>query len=154
LNPAVPWKTRGNAALGLRIHVPENKMKAVIEEVLKMVETESDLACPRTDPGVVCFSGNDIPSEIGDFAQRTIHDVVKKSEALKLIKRFKVEAIGFNSGRGIVGALAGGYLCGKMSARKMLSFVIIGSIATLTILSVLSEIAVLSLFYESKPSLL
>ncbi len=48
---------------------------------------------------------------------------------------------------GIVGALAGGYLCGKMSARKMLSLVIIGSVATLTTLSVVSQIVVLSVFY-------
>lgn len=106
LNPNVPWKTRGNAAVCLRVNISEDKVDAVIEEVIGTVEEESDLTFPRTDPGIVFFSGREVPLEIMDFAQRTVQDVVKKSEALKLIKRFGAEAVGFKGGRGIIGALA------------------------------------------------
>jgi len=40
------------------------------------------------------------------FAKQTIQGVVKMQEALKLIRAFKAEAVGFKSGRGIIGALA------------------------------------------------
>jgi len=106
LNPNVPWKTRGNAATCLRVNISEDIVDAVIDEVIEVIEEESDLNFPRTDPGIVFFSKKEIPSEIRDFARRTIQDVVKKSEALKLIKRFGAEAVGFKGGRGIIGALA------------------------------------------------
>lgn len=106
LNPNIPWKTRGNAAICMRINIEKKKIHKVTEEVIKTVESESDLAFPRTDPGIVFFFGKDIPMKIREFARRTIQDVVKKSDALKLIECFEAEAVGFNSGRGIIGALA------------------------------------------------
>lgn len=106
LNPNVPWKTRGNAAVCLRINIREAVIDDVIEEAVKIVEEESDISFPRTDPGIVFFLGKEVPSEIRAFARRTVQDVVKKSEALKLISHYGAEAVGFNSGRGIIGALA------------------------------------------------
>ncbi|MDQ1278871.1 MAG: tRNA(Ile2)-agmatinylcytidine synthase [Thermoproteota archaeon] len=106
LNPNIPWKTRGNAALSLRVNINQNALRKAIEETLRIVERESDLSHPRTDPGIVFYQGKPVPQDIKTFARRTIQDVVKKSEALKLIKHYSAEAYGFNSGRGIIGALA------------------------------------------------
>lgn len=105
LNPNVPWKTRGNAALSLRISVDEEQIGEITEEVVDVVEDMSQLSHPRTDPGIVFFVG-DIPGELQSFARRTIQDVVSKKEALDLIRHFGAEAVGFKSGRGIIGALA------------------------------------------------
>lgn len=106
LNPNIPWKTRGNGAICLRIFIDEEKYDVVVEEVIETIEKESDLAFPKTDPGIVFYSGKKIPFELRKFARKTIQDVVKKDDALKLIKRFKAEAIGFKDGRGIIGAIA------------------------------------------------
>ncbi len=105
LNPNVPWKTRGNAALALRISIEEEAISGIIEEVVETVEAMSQLDSPRTDPGIVFLAGN-IPEEIKFFARRTVQDVVGKKEALDLIRHFGAEAVGFRSGRGIIGALA------------------------------------------------
>lgn len=106
LNPNVPWKTRGNGALCLRITYTENMIDSIFETVADTVEENSDLSFKDTDPGIVFFQGAEIPKEIKAFAKRTIQGVVTFEEAVRLIKRFKAEALGFATGYGIVGALA------------------------------------------------
>jgi len=105
LNPNVPWKTRGNGALCLRIKCAENIVEKIKETVIDAVEENADMDYEGTDPGVVFFFDN-VPQGVKDFARRTIQGVVKIKEALKLIKMFKTEAMGFKKGRGIIGGLA------------------------------------------------
>lgn len=105
LNPNVPWKTRGNGALCLRIRCNEELVEEIMETTIDTVEKNADLSYTGTDPGVV-FLFNNIPSELRTFAKRTIQGVVKMEEALKLVKMFRAEAVGFKNGRGIIGGLA------------------------------------------------
>jgi len=106
LNPNVPWKTRGNGALCLRFKCDENLVEEIKPMVIDIVEKNSDMDFAGTEPGVVFFFGNCIPKELTIFAKQTIQGIVKMREALKLIRVFKAEAVGFKSGRGIIGALA------------------------------------------------
>jgi tRNA(Ile2)-agmatinylcytidine synthase len=106
LNPNVPWKTRGNGAVCLRVNGSKEAIEEVQDVTIEIVENESDLEYRGTDPGVVFLYEREVPSKIQDFAQRTITDIVSKKEALVLIKEFKAEAFAFKEGRGVVGALA------------------------------------------------
>ncbi len=106
LNPNVPWKTRGNGALCLRIRCDKSLIEKIREIVLETVEKNSDLDYANTDPGVVFFFGDKIPNRLKTFSKRAIQGVVKMEEALKLIRKFKGEAAGFKKGRGIIGGLA------------------------------------------------
>ena len=106
LNPNVPWKTRGNGALCLRIHCDKDFKEEIMEMVVDAVEENSDLDYAGTDPGTVFFFHDHIPSELKTFAKRAIQGIVKMEEALKLIKKFRAEAVGFKKGRGIIGGLA------------------------------------------------
>jgi len=106
LNPNVPWKTRGNGALCLRF-----KYDAMFEEQIKELavtlwEKNSAIEEKGTDPGIVFLKGPEIPWELEVFAKKTETSIVTLKEALALIKKFGAEACGFNSCRGIVGALA------------------------------------------------
>lgn len=105
LNPNVPWKTRGNGALCLRIRCNKELVEEIIETTIDTVEKNADLSYAGTDPGIVFFFNN-IPSELRTFAKRTIQGIVKMTEALKLVKMFGAEAVGFKNGRGIIGGLA------------------------------------------------
>jgi tRNA(Ile2)-agmatinylcytidine synthase len=105
LNPNVPWKTRGNGALCLRITCKPRLLDKVKESVIEQVEEQSDLSYEGTDPGIVFLTGN-VPKEIEAFAEQTITGLVEKDEALKLIRKFKSEALGYKKGRGIIGGLA------------------------------------------------
>jgi tRNA(Ile2)-agmatinylcytidine synthase len=106
LNPNVPWKTRGNGALCIRIRCDENSEDRVKESVVSTVEDNSDLTSKGTDPGIVFFPKATVPREFQMFAASTITGVVKLTEATRLIRKFQAEALGFNSRRGIIGALA------------------------------------------------
>jgi len=106
LNPNVPWKTRGNGALCLRIKCDENIVDEIKETVIEAVEENSDLTYKGTDPGIVFLSRAKVPKEIQAFAKNTITGIVGMKTALKLLKRFKAEALGFKSGRGVIGGLA------------------------------------------------
>jgi len=106
LNPNIPWKTRGNGAICLRVSGDAPALDEARELVLDQVERWSDLDFPGTDPGVVFFCGTEPPIEFREFAKRTLRDVVTKGEALRLVRRFRAEAIGFKGGRGVIGGLA------------------------------------------------
>jgi len=106
LNPNVPWKTRGNGALCIRIQYNENVEEKIKETAISAVEEHADLEFRGTDPGIVFFKKAKIPKEVKIFAKNAITGIVTLKEALKLLKKFEAEAVGFKKGRGIIGSLA------------------------------------------------
>ncbi|MEM3672858.1 MAG: tRNA(Ile)(2)-agmatinylcytidine synthase [Candidatus Bathyarchaeia archaeon] len=106
LNPNVPWKTRGNGALCLRIKYNRDVEDKIKETVISTVEEHSDLDFKGTEPGIVFFERTKIPKEVKNFSKKAITGVVSLKEALKLVKKFRAEAVGFKNGRGIIGGLA------------------------------------------------
>jgi tRNA(Ile2)-agmatinylcytidine synthase len=106
LNPNVPWKTRGNGALCLRFRFDEEMEVVVKETAVSLVEEYADLESKGTDPGIVFFCNSRIPEAFKEFARKTTTEVVTLKEATNLVTKFGAEALGFNTGRGIIGALA------------------------------------------------
>jgi tRNA(Ile2)-agmatinylcytidine synthase len=106
LNPNVPWKTRGNGALCLRIQHDEGVEHRVKEAVVSTVEEQADMECADTEPGVVFLQSARIPRELRVFAKNAITGIVNLRDALGLLKRFNGEAFAFKSGIGVIGALA------------------------------------------------
>jgi len=105
LNPNVPWKTRGNGAICLRIECSEEIIEELMNITVETIEENADLDHDGTDPGVVFFP-DPVPTEVKVFARKAIQSVVTLREAIKLIRAFKAEAVGFKGGRGIIGGLA------------------------------------------------
>ncbi|MEM2167491.1 MAG: tRNA(Ile)(2)-agmatinylcytidine synthase, partial [Candidatus Bathyarchaeia archaeon] len=105
LNPNIPWKTRGNGALCLRIMCEDSLYGDVKEQVITVIEENSDLSYKGTDPGAVFLVG-DVPEEVKRFAKEAIQGIVRMRDALKIIRKFGAEAVGYNAGRGIIGGLA------------------------------------------------
>jgi tRNA(Ile2)-agmatinylcytidine synthase len=106
LNPNVPWKTRGNGALCIRIQYNENVEEKIKQTTISTVEEHADLEFKGTDPGIVFFKKAKIPKEVTIFAKNAITRIVTLKEALQLIKKFEAEAVGFKKARGIIGSLA------------------------------------------------
>jgi len=105
LNPNVPWKTRGNGALCLRIDCQESLVDSIKEKTIKIVEENSDLASEGTEPGIVFFFDK-VPPQVEKFARNAIQGLVSMDEASRLTRRFEGETVGFKDGRGIIGGLA------------------------------------------------
>jgi len=106
LNPNVPWKTRGNGALCLRFEFEEGLEVDVKKAAIDLVEEHAGLNFKGTDPGIVFFERRDVPEEFRVFAKKTETSIATLKEATRLISKFEAEALGFNTCRGIIGALA------------------------------------------------
>ncbi len=106
LNPNVPWKTRGNGALSLRFTYSDEFENQIKETALTLWEKYSAIQEKGTDPGIVFYKTKKIPEELKAYAKKTETTIVTLKEATSLIKKLGAEAAGFNSCRGIIGALA------------------------------------------------
>ncbi|MGD0645587.1 MAG: tRNA(Ile)(2)-agmatinylcytidine synthase [Candidatus Bathyarchaeia archaeon] len=106
LNPNVPWKTRGNGALCLGFRYDAVFEGEIKEAAITLWEKNSAIKEKGTDPGIVFLEKQEIPEELDLFAKKTETSIVTLKEALMLVKKFEAEALGFNSCRGIIGALS------------------------------------------------
>ena len=104
LNPNVPWKTRGNGAVCLRIE-SELDAKEVLELAAEEIERNSRLGDPGTDPGIVVLA-DPVPSRIAEFSIEVLTRVVAPNEAVSAISYVGAEGLSYGSTRGIIGALA------------------------------------------------
>lgn len=105
LNPNTPWKTRGNAAVCLRVQVDEMLLRRIIDFTEILVNEHSELWCENTNPGVVFYVGN-IPEEIKNFSNKTVQQIVYLDEAKFLINKYNMHTIGYKNKRGLIGATA------------------------------------------------
>ncbi|NIB99712.1 tRNA(Ile)(2)-agmatinylcytidine synthase [Halobacterium sp. R2-5] len=103
LNPAVEYKTRGNAALAVHADVDPDVGLAVAEEVVAEAAETDD---PRTNPGVVVAPDADAPEPIAEFAERAMREHLDPGEARALAATHGYDTAQWENGRGVVGALA------------------------------------------------
>ena len=102
----MPWKTRGNGALCLRFTYDAEFEDEIKETAIDLWEEHSAVKEKGTDPGIVFYQNSEIPAELKAFSKKTETSIVTLKEAMALIKKLGAEALGFNSCRGIIGALA------------------------------------------------
>lgn len=109
LNPNIPWKTRGNGAVSIRIRVESREVyEEAAGSVVRIVEELSDLSSPRSEPAIVLSTR--LP-EKGDvlhqFYLRVLRSMVSPIEALKIAEEIGASCRFLKTSRvGVVGALA------------------------------------------------
>ncbi len=104
LNPNIPYKTRGNAAVAFSIVIDESDLKNFKEEVIEKFKELSDFEEKNTNPGLVFVKK--IPKYVSEFSKRALRHVVKISDAQKILDKLDADYYKFKKGRGIIGALA------------------------------------------------
>ena len=104
LNPNIPYKTRGNGAVALRVEGNQKDLEYCKEIVLDKVKNLSEIEDENTNPGVVFVEGN-VPKEIAKHSVRAMWDVITIAEAEKLNSLPNVDIYKYKLGRGIIGAL-------------------------------------------------
>lgn len=124
LNPNIPWKTRGNAAISLSLGVGSGRGEvcgelrtgkvvsfprgraADPEEVMaratKVLRGNARFECDKTNPGIVVSNAKP-PSS---FYWRTVREVVRRPEAEDIVRSAGGLRRGFKNGRGVIGATA------------------------------------------------
>jgi tRNA(Ile2)-agmatinylcytidine synthase len=105
LNPNIPFKTRGNAAVALRVRIPDDAYEFVRETVVRTVEENCRLGDEGTDPAVVLVRGS--PSGvIKQLSHEALTDIVPVHKAIRALKRSNGSAVCYGSALGLVGALS------------------------------------------------
>ncbi len=102
LNPNIPWKTRGNGAVCLRLQVPD--AGRVIDYVRQAVEEGSAIGS-GANPGITFLQTEQIPVELQRFSALTMCDVLSRQMAEKAAKAAGVQYFTFGNGQGLVGSL-------------------------------------------------
>ncbi|MGC8974600.1 MAG: TiaS agmantine-binding domain-containing protein [Thermoprotei archaeon] len=107
LNPAIPFKTRGNAATSFTLRIPESSLdnlrKLIVTEFLKYLEVVEG---GGVEPGLIFLYGS-IPDELGKLYKKALTDYVHRDYITKIINRFcEYIEIPLGYSRGLVGALA------------------------------------------------
>lgn len=99
LNPTIPYRTRGNAAIAIRaIGDPD----LAFEHACNLVSTYADFGCEKTHPGVV-VADVQLPS---DFYFKAVTSVCTITEAESLLSKHARVWKGYKLGRGLIGAAA------------------------------------------------
>lgn len=104
LNPNIPWKTRGNGALALRLTF--DKPDEVFEIASAKIEDLSDWRNGKAAPSIVMLVSDLIPDKIKGFSKDATSRVLGVNSAVKLIRECGLRYRRWGSGRGVVGALA------------------------------------------------
>ncbi|MEM4431892.1 MAG: DUF1743 domain-containing protein, partial [Desulfurococcaceae archaeon] len=112
LNPAVPWKTRGNGSLALRFKINNYSVDEVFEYVINRLydylNEYSKNWSIHSQPVVSILTGEP-PAEITWFSKKAIQDLVPLDLALRIAS--KVEGFRFKAltgkNRGLIGSMAG-----------------------------------------------
>lgn len=101
-NPNIPWKTRGNGAVSLKIKT--NNPTKVKSKVIKFVKKFSDLK-NGANPGVVFFENDIIPQEFAEFSKDALWKLVSRKHAKDFITVNNLQSFHLGNGQGLVGAI-------------------------------------------------
>ncbi|MCL7414919.1 MAG: tRNA(Ile)(2)-agmatinylcytidine synthase [ANME-2 cluster archaeon] len=119
LNPNIKYKTRGNAALSLKIDANPGSQQRIMDTAVSLVDEMADVKYENTNPGIVFLSDEvmqdrEFKHVLEAFMWRAIRDVLTIEDARIIIDRFDLAHQGFKNGRGLIGALAasGAAICG------------------------------------------
>ncbi len=107
LNPAVPFKTRGNGGVALRLSIREEVLEEVVEKVFKEIESYlREVGYENENASVAVYVGR-VPKELANLYTKALTDYVHRDAVKRIIGKLSRNLLLWNpEGRGLVGALA------------------------------------------------
>ena len=101
-NPNIPWKTRGNGAVSIKIRT-KNPSK-IKNQIKNLVSKYSDIK-NGANPGLVFFESDFIPSEFVEFSNLALWQLINRNNAKKFAKNNNLEIHYQGNGQGLIGAI-------------------------------------------------
>jgi len=102
LNPNIPWKTRGNGAVCVRLKVQETD--EVIDYIKQAVEDGSAIGS-GANPAIAFLEGDYVPTKLREFSALAMCDIMSKQMSEKVAKAVGIQYFTFGNGQGLVGSL-------------------------------------------------
>ena len=101
-NPNVPWKTRGNGAVALKIATdkPETVKKNIVQFVKKYSAIKDG-----ANPGLVFYKNEKIPKNFSDFGKDALCKLVSRGYAKQFASENGLETFSLGNGQGLIGAI-------------------------------------------------
>ena len=101
-NPNVPWKTRGNGAVALKIKT--GKPQLIKKNIVKYIQKYSAVK-DGANPGLVFYEQKNIPENFAKFGKMALHRLVSRTEAKKFVQDNELETYHLGNGQGLIGAI-------------------------------------------------
>lgn len=101
-NPNIPWKTRGNGAVSIKV---KTKNPSKIKNQIKKLVTKYSDTKNGANPGLVFFESDSIPSEFTKFSKLALWQLINRNNAKKFAKKNNLEIHYQGNGQGLVGAI-------------------------------------------------
>ena len=102
-NPNIPWKTRGNGAVSLKIKT--NQPSKIKNQIKNLVSKYSDTE-NGANPGLVFFESDLIPSEFTKFSNLALWQLINRNNAKKFVKKNNLDFYYEGNGQGLIGAIS------------------------------------------------
>ncbi|MEE8180583.1 MAG: DUF1743 domain-containing protein, partial [Nitrosopumilaceae archaeon] len=101
-NPNIPWKTRGNGAVGLKIKTrhPTKIKKKINDLVFKYSDINNG-----ANPALVFYENETILPQLKKFSEMALSQLVKRAYAKKFAMNKNLESFYVGNGQGLVGAI-------------------------------------------------
>jgi tRNA(Ile2)-agmatinylcytidine synthase len=101
-NPNVPWKTRGNGAVALKIET--RKPQLVKKNIIKYIKKYSAVK-DGANPGLVFYEHKELPKSFAKFGKIALDHLVSRNEAKKFVQDNELETYHLGNGQGLIGAI-------------------------------------------------
>ena len=100
-NPNIPWKTRGNGAVGLKISTTNpKKIKNLVKQYVKQYSDVKNGA----NPGIVFCQDENIPEEFYKLSSDAMWKLIHRNYAKKILSKNNLDFFYLGNGQGLVGA--------------------------------------------------
>jgi len=101
-NPNIPWKTRGNGAVALKIET--KKPQLIKRNIIKYIKKYSAIK-DGANPGLVFYEHKDIPENFSKFGKTALYRLVSRFETKKFVQDNGLETYHLGNGQGLIGAI-------------------------------------------------
>ncbi|HSB57661.1 MAG TPA: tRNA(Ile)(2)-agmatinylcytidine synthase [Nitrosopumilaceae archaeon] len=101
-NPNIPWKTRGNGAVAIKIKT--EKPQTIKKNITEFVQKYSSIT-EGANPGLVFYQQEKIPEHFSKFGQLALCQLINRDKAKKFALENGVESFYLGNGQGLVGAI-------------------------------------------------
>ncbi len=101
-NPNVPWKTRGNGAVALKLQT--TKPELIKKNIIKYIQKYSAVR-DGANPGLVFYEHKDIPENFAKFGKMALYRLVSRKEVKQFIQDNGLETYHLGNGQGLIGAI-------------------------------------------------
>jgi len=101
-NPNIPWKTRGNGAVALKVKTdkPEQIKKNIVQFIKKYSEIRDG-----ANPGVVFYQNEKIPLHFNEFGRQALCSLINRNKVKKFVSKNGLDSFYLGNGQGLVGAV-------------------------------------------------